>query len=737
MAEIAETDGFTTEPANRMAETTAGRRVFPFVVVAAAVFPMALGIGLTLQAVAPPPARLAASVVPAHPVPNHIPPQPRPDSQDRSHGDDLLRDARYEAALHLYRALGSDDSRRAAPELTLRMGFCQEGLGQWDDALVSYRAVAQTHDARLASAAVLGQSRVWLRLNEFATAEPLLRSLLLRSGDPRIVPAGSIAEITLLYSLTLTEQTLLKSAPRPTAGLTPVGNRIEWSLTDALNWADEKPSAAIPADVDTPMLEVSIPELAGLAEDTPSIDDTPSAEDPSSADDATESLDAIPEDLSTRRLQVVAKRKSIADVLTRISSECRLQLDWSPSIRERTEARVIDVNIRDFPLAIVLTAVCLELDLHWKLQPLTRTVTILEPDSAAERVRDERDIGRALLSGSIELFPDHRLTKTARFAIAQLAAVEDRFDDAAALYSSLVGPTTSPMTIRAAFNAGLAYYQARDRRRACQSLEVVVHGAPGNALHTAATMVYGRTLMELGEYREAAFQLKRAAGSRHGSDEQARAAVFLAMAQLLDGRPYDAADSLFAHRLQFHDRSVRNAAALMTSLARWRTTSGNSKDRESAFLYRSVVAMESQSDWLGPAGQLLLGQAMHEVDLDDSMVDLYTRALEQGVPTDFESQMKLSLADYWYAHDRAADAKVIWSTLYATDNRHSLLAGLRLAAVELNENRPVTCLELCRALQNREGVDRPHLLRLAGQAYELADRPILAARCYAGHWPVP
>lgn len=723
MAETAETERFTTESANPVAETPAGPRAFPFLITAAAIFPMAMGIGFTFQSVTPPPARLSASVVPAVPVPNSIPPQPHRGSHDRSHGDDLLRDARYEAALHLYRALGSDDSLRAAPELALRMGFCQEGLGLWDDALATYRSVAQTHDARLATAAILGQSRVWLRLNDFAAADPLLRSLVLRSGDRRIVPAESIAEITLLYSIAVTEQTLLKSASRPSAGLTPVENHLEWSLTDALKWADEKPSSALQDEIDAPMLEVTIPEVAGAA------------------DDATEQQDPIAVDSqvdpSTRRLQVAARRKSIADVLTRISGECRLQLDWSQSTRDRAEHRVIDVNIRDFPLAVVLTALCRELDLHWKLQPLSRTVTVLEPKLDADSAGDERDISAALLSGSIDLFPDHRLTKSARFAVAQIAVAEDRFADAAELYSSLIGQTTSPMTIRAAFNAALAYYQTGDRLRTCQSLEVVVHGAPGHALHTAATMVYGRVLMERGEYREAAFQLKRAAGSRHGSDEQARAAVFLAMARLLDGRPYDAAESLFAHRLQFQDRSVRNAAALMTSLARWRTAHGDSKDRESAFLYRSLVAMESQSEWLGPAGQLLLGQAMHEVDLDDSMVELYTRALEQGVPSDFESQMKLSLADYWYAHDRADDAKLVWSTLYAADNRHSLPAGLRLAAVELDENRPLTCLELCRALQNREGIDRAHLLRLAGQAYELVDRPILAARCYAGNWPVP
>lgn len=121
-------------------------------------------------------------------------------------------------------------------------------------------------------------------------------------------------------------------------------------------------------------------------------------------------------------------------------------------------------------------------------------------------------------------------------------------------------------------------------------LEVVVHGAPSSELHTRA-MIPGRNLMDRGDFREAAFQPKRAANLRDIRRMiSRRAAVFLAMALLLDERPYDAGEAALAHRLQFQDRSVRNAAALMNSLARWRTASPEGKVREAGFMYRSIVA---------------------------------------------------------------------------------------------------------------------------------------------------
>ncbi|MBS0201934.1 MAG: hypothetical protein JSS49_03480 [Planctomycetes bacterium] len=692
-----------------------GSGLVSLVAVVLGVFPIALGIGFTLQTPVAPPATLTAAEEPPPPeIPNKIQtPDRHLAGPDRSKGDELLRDGRYEAALHLYRSLGNPDSLQVPPELALRIALCEEGLGLWDESLATYRSVASSNHPILVTLAIFGQSRVWLKLNDFDTAEPLLRSILLQSADRHCHPSEMVAEVTLAYAVTLAEMNLAQFTSTPTAGLMPVGNQLEWSIGETLKWADSKPPNSAPVE---PELVVQSPEVP------------PPAEESLAPADVVTGKEAF-----ARVLHVVAHRQPLSQVVSRMVQECGLQLQWSDAVRDRATARNLSLNMNELPLSILLTAICEEIGCQWTFQHLTKTITIT--DNATQR--ELREVSATALTGAMTAFPDHRLTRSAKFAVAQLSAADGQIEEMAQGYSSLIDRTTSTLTVRAAFNAALAFHQLGDLRRTCESLEVVIHGAPGNELYTQSLILYGRTLMDLGDYREAAFQLKRAAGSRHLPEDQARAAVFLAMAQILGGRPHEAAQSLFEHRMQFQDRSVRSAAALMNSIARWQTSSGVSRTREASFLYRSVAAVEADSDWLGLPGQFLLGQAMNDVGLEDQMVELYSRLLNQGVARVMEQQMKLALADYWHDHDQIDAAKTTWASLYAQDGIVARTAGMRLAELALEQHLPGQCLELCRALQKCEDTPREELLKLAGRAYEQADLPLLAAQCYAGKWPLP
>lgn len=690
-----------------------GRGGFSLLLVVVAVFPIALGIGFTLQAVSPPPAQLAAAEQPEPAVPNQIQPRPLAPGPDRAKGDELLREGRYEAALHLYQSLGSTDSLRVAPELSLRFAFCQEGLGRWDEALATYRQVADSNQPILAISATLGQARVWMRLNDFANAEPLLRSLLLQSDR---LPPNMKQEVALLYAISAAEQILPPAVPM-TAGLVPVGNQLEWSQPDILQWGDAK-SEATTASEDESLKVVWPPR-------------------PATDGDADVLANPVigPELLSTV-VGVRSRQQSVAATLTQLLDKSGLRLDWPADLQRQAGDRNLSVSVRDLPFSLMLTALCHELRATWSFRPQTQTLVIQRIDTEADTLQRHASAS-AMLAAVIESSSNHRLVPSAKFARAQIAAADNRLNDAAEAYSELIGRSITPLSIRAAFNAALAYHRDGNLVGTCKVLEVVVHGAPSSDLHTRSMVLYGRTLMDLGDFHEAAFQLKRAAGSRQTPDDQAHATVFLAMAQLLDGKPFEAGESLFQHRLQFQDRSVRNAASLMTSLARWRTANAVGKTREAAFLYRAIVAVDEDSEWLGPTGQLLLGQAMLEADLNDRMAQLFTRALEKGVCEMVETQMKLALADYWFVRGRKEDARVVWLAVYAMDRRESISAGMHLAELALEEQDLALCMEICRSLQNRDGVSKSELLKLAGRAYDLAGQPILAAKCYAGQWPLP
>ena len=218
---------------------------------------------------------------------------------------------------------------------------------------------------------------------------------------------------------------------------------------------------------------------------------------------------------------------------------------------------------------------------------------------------------------------------------------------------------------------------------------------------------------------------------------QGQAAVLLGLSQLLAGQPREAAESLFQRRFLLHEGPVRNAAALITALARWQTTTDAAQAKEATFLYRAVVAVEADGEWLGPMGIVVRGQALDAAEMDDAMVQLYTGALDQGVCPKARRLIQLHLADHWYQHGERRRAREYWTILESEDSPESLVAGLRLAQAALDDHRPGQCLERCHALQHRDEAPRQDLQRLAGRAYELAGESARAAQCYAGVWPLP
>ena len=679
--------------------------LFILLMVMLAVFPATLGISFSQSGSGAGPTGPKITDLAPIATPNDLPAPPQYHQlvlPDRDQGDELLRGGRYETALHLYRSLGNPDTLRGPPGLAVRIGLCQEALGMWEEALESFRSVADSSDRQLAAVAILAQARVWIRLDDVTAAEPLLRSLLLQSGHQPAFSDGLRAEAAMLYPIVLAEMSL--SHPRkPTDDeLSPVSNVLDWPLADSLNWAD----ARLPKTTETP-------------------------------DDLNWSVTCEQSTVDGNPLQsafsLVAARQPVSEILERLARETGLKLEWTGQTGSRAALREVKVETAKLPLNVIVSALCREIDAHWTFDSTSGTVQFADSQLAQQ----DRGNCRVALEGMMSIFRGHRLTDSATFARAQLAAADGRLEDSAKLYASLTRHTATPLAVRAALNASLAFRSTGDLAATCRQLLTVVHGGAGNEFHTRALILYGRTLIEQGQFHEAAFQLKRAAGSRRRVDEQGRAAVLQAAAELLDGRPQGAAESLFAHRMHFQDRRVRNAAALMTSLSRWRTVPNSEKHREAAFLYRSIVAVDSDSAWLGSAGQLLLGQAMHEADLDERMVEVYSRALEQDPPPVIAGLIQLELADYWYGQNRRDEAKAVWSQAYSEGGLNSPRAAWRLAAAALDDRQPDACLELCQGLRDQHVVSRAELLKLAGRAYDMSSRPVLAAQCYAGEWPIP
>ena len=667
---------------------------------------------------------------------------------DRNLGDELFLAGNFESALHHYRSLGSAEILRLPKELLFRIALCQEGLGLWDEALAGQRSVAAVDDQPLLSAAAtLGQARIWLRLHQPDRAVPLLRSLALRPALAATIRRELAFLGPIALSLEMSDTRESNTAERHGVGEGHAGNE-QHAETARQSLNDFNPVADV---LTWPLMsvldDIEILKHTTFSEHRPASShdsDTPHADraaasalKPTNVTAATVhctpvcSEDSVPLQLEERLVTAASSGCSLGAMLEVVAQQCGMTLEWRDDSRELAFAHEANITVDELPVCSLLTAICDALHVVWFSKD--STLTIAQPDEGGQRLRTMT--ARTLVSLAT-LIPEHRLASHARFAAGRLWRVDGHFGEAARLYSSLVGPSITPLAMRAAFNAGECYYRMGDLRRAGDQLELIVHGAPGHELHTRAAIWRGRCLLDRGEFREAAFQFLRATGGRIPPEDQAYASVFLAMAHLMQDQPQAAANALFFEKGQFESPAVRNAAALLTAFTRFSQLAGEPQQREAAFLYRALVAIESDTEWLGPTGQLLVGRALREAGVGERAIPLYERELERNPPPAIAHEMKFAIAEQRQRDQQLLEAKAGWQEL-ATSGAGvwKNKAQLKLAELSFREGAWDECLAACRTLHESAGVSRKETLQLMGRVYERLNKDRLAAECYAGRLP--
>ncbi|WP_010583798.1 tetratricopeptide repeat protein [Schlesneria paludicola] len=680
---------------------------FPLILTILAIFPIAVGVGVARVKAS------AAATARAHAAEHHEDPTTKVDPHlqraDRRIGDREFLARRYEVALRYFQKLGSDDPVRQLPELQYRIALCQEGLGLWDDALSNLQIVSgNTSDPTLKAAAIYGQARLFIRKNDPKSAEGLLRSLEFQTNGQGRLPRTMQHEIDYLLPITLAHRSVEGGVPGFEDAVPPLGELLVWSLEAAIEWADGQTGS------DDPSLDASRPAnaLRCQVKKTPMrVGDVPL--------------------IIAGMVEVDCRNQSIKSILEGLAAECGWKVDWSDVAHDPLLARPVSMESENRPISLTLTILASELRATWTLEGDQLTVSRTDPDGV--RARRMMDLTMTSLQAWI---PIHRLCEAATFLRALIAHCEGVQPKATQYYLSLVGRESTPVAIRSAYNLASIYVRDGEYERAGFQLHYVVDGAPGHSLHTASLLQLGRLLMDMGEAQDASFQFRRATETVNHPHEQARGAVLLGMAYLKQEKYQQAAEAMLTFKPLFDEPDVRMAAAFVTSYARWFSISEDLREREAVFLYRSLIALQPRSEWLGQTGQLLIGRAFMQLGFDDQTSTVYLQTLKGRVTDAIRSEMTYLLADLDGENGRAESAKERWKTLIdGTSVEWSNRARLRLAEIALNEANPEECLEQCQAIVNHDGISVRDLHRAMGRAYEALGNDAMAARCYAGQSP--
>src|SRR5579885_629317 len=636
-----------------------------------------------------------------------VPPKeqpPPPAVGDIGRADDLLREGRYEAALAIYQPLSAGAAAPLRDGLVYRVALCQEGLGRWDQALASFRAVAsRTANRQAAAAAQLGQARVWVRMRRPAEARAALYDLLLRPSGSSPRDQAVRADARFLLALALTQEAWHAGRPGPLSDAVAAHRANDWSVERVLDWA-APPRGPEPPPVGAEGTVAVRPPRHAAGQPT---------------------------------VRAAVRNMPVADLIDRLARGAGLRPQWTAAARQQAADRSRSVTVENVPLPDVLRALAGPLGLVWQVQGGALSVSaeaeMGKEELAAYRVAAAR---RALLDALVA-HPEHGMAAAACLELGNRWAAEGRPNEAAVWYQRLISDfPRSPVSVEGAYNLALVQRRLGDLAAARQSFFRVVDRNPAHELAPLAYLKIGQMALYQCEPERALSPLRKALSGGTGSGAQPAAVVNLAAAYLLVGNPGAARAALLDHRECLGREPYRAAAAFLDSLARFRLTAEQKqREREAGVLLGTLLAAQEDAV-LGAPGRLLAGQAYRELAMPEQTARLY----EKMIPTvqgPLRDEMLCTLAEVWQAGGRRDAAAKLYAALAdAPSGRWGPHAQFRLAEMALEERSTNDCLRWCQKLL-REGryPDAAAVLKLMGRACEQAGDYQQAARCFRGEVP--
>jgi tetratricopeptide (TPR) repeat protein len=633
---------------------------------------------------------------PGEPVPNSVFLQ----------GDRLFREARFESALVTYRSLlGSDEA--ANPDLLrYRIALCLERLGKWDQALAEFGAIRSSEAYPLFQvAAQLGRARVWIRKGQTVEAKNLVCDLLLRSGTAEVCATSILPECVHRLAGLMAQEC---------SGLEPPGPLNHQAVARA--------SAETPRDSVLDWITNTIPrdEADAAQQLSPVVIDNPS----STAEHMT--------------VRGSLAQGPVSEALQQLTAACGRQCLLTPQAQLVTSDRTTRVLVNSLPLSTVLTAITEPLGLLWELTDnavhICTAQEVTREALTAHRVR----YAQRALKDALERYPDPVLTVFTQVELGNLGYSRGEFPGAAAIYEQLSASTPrSPVTIEASYNLGVVLRRLGKDDEAREAFYRVVDGSPGHVLAPLACLSIGRIFLDQAEFDRAVPPLRRAASIGSGTDTVPAAALLLASTYLLRADPATAGSILLQHREPLTEPPYRDVAGFVASYARLLACDDRRQVQREARVLTWAIVGASPESMIGPTGVLLTGHAYRELGLGDKMVEVYKKALQQGVPAALRPEMSFDMAEQSLAVGDLVTAIQQFTVLAADGSgKWNRSARLRLAEIALDDGRPADCRKWCRQLLDPpQSNDAAIALKLMGRAYEQDGIHQKAALCFAGHVP--
>ena len=637
--------------------------------------------------------------------------QTAPVSKQLERGDLFFREGDAVSAAKIYEKLLANSDDPQVPQIEYRKALSAEVLGDFTNAISSYRKAADsTSNRSFIVASQMGQARCWAKLDRIDLAKSLLYKILLTSGSNE----SAMADAFFLLGKVLVSGSYA----------------IETNLLD--------PNGILLSDM-TPTIDefrriVNLP--TDPAPNEAKGDQTPAPPKLSGIRLVDETGDTVRDKYISGHIE----QQPAADVIAQLCKVSNVGAFWTESAMNRLTSRNTEMAFDELNLTNVLDAVLEPAGLIWTTIP--RGIRISEeneiPRGQLKQLRKKQAV--RVLDNTLTQFPDHPRVAAVAHSLGNIAFLDQQFDDAISKYNTVIRTTTRETEqIAATFNLGKTYLQLRDFDNANNAMYEVVDHAKGQSLEPVGFMHLGKSFLESGRVSKSIRPLVRALSLAKTIEYRPHAAITLASAYLLNDKP-EAANLIIAENKEdIKLGGIEEQGVFISALARFRMMKETlAKVRAGRTLTNSMAQVEP-SEFFSSAGYLLTGQAFDEIGMPNQMSKVFKTAIAELPEIPIRDRMKYLLAVHSNStNDLEFGSKLLNELIADEAGTWGSKANFHLASVAYKRKDFAECIRRCKEflpqLENNE--EKADALRLMGMAYQNQNMFYEAAICFSGSMPV-
>ncbi len=633
-------------------------------------------------------------------------------------GDQAVRRGNWSKAITSYRSARNINPND--PWLNYRSAIVDEATADLASANSQFLALSHDNEQFIADASHLGLARISMANGNWNDARNNLWRLYLQDSKER--NAKHRAEIFHSIARASGEELIVKGQKPKVDRTTPL---------------------FITTTVDTPRL---IRELQDKSRERIATTADGNKANKPLAEDKQENLDfAISSGTAQRginqRVSVQAANVGLLELLASFANNYGFEVRYTAKAEQIVKRHSIRLDIVEIPVQTFLYGLLTPHDLCWgfengQIQIFSRAE--LRPE---ELKSYSYQMSAYLLRSAVFDYPDHPLINQTKSLLALVDFQRERWNSAESMLQEMLRTRTLHRTMRnmALFNLGKTLYNLGRNDQATQTMYLVGDDLYGGDVAATAIMIAANEEIRLGNFEKAVRNNSQAISLANTGQIRARAILAMAVAYLLDQKPYLANQSIVDHRRWIKSPTDTDFATFLSALARFQVHQSRGTANTSELLRATLIFEQRKTD-LGKRQRIhaaiLVARAKILMGFERDAIEELLSVVENTQESPLRSIIAQRIGDAIAKLENNSKMAEFYERLMKAKLFQSAdtVKDLRIASLQFESGKYDECIETCKRIisnTNETGQQR-RALELQGMSHQRLGNFYAATLCFAG-----